>query len=99
MNNKVAVIIPVYRKEPGDTEKMSLSQCFKVLGNHSIIFFAVCRSTVRITKISLSHTAYYFESICSLINFLKVKKLIIHYVYQKNFMQVFQNMNTYLFIS
>ena len=39
MSNTTAVIIPVYRPEPDENEKMSLSQCISVLGQHPIIFF------------------------------------------------------------
>ena len=39
MNNKVSIVIPVYRKEPDEPERMSLVQCFKVLCNYHIIFF------------------------------------------------------------
>ncbi|WP_245826399.1 DUF5672 family protein [Spirosoma rigui] len=39
MYNQVAIIIPVYRPEPDETEKMSLRQCLSVLGGYPIIFF------------------------------------------------------------
>lgn len=38
-NNLIAVIIPVYKKVPDETEKKSLKQCMKVLGTRPIIFF------------------------------------------------------------
>jgi hypothetical protein len=37
MEKKVAVIIPFYREELLHNESVSLHQCFKILGNHTII--------------------------------------------------------------
>lgn len=39
MSREVAIIIPVYRKTPNNTEQKSLDQCFKILKSHPIIFF------------------------------------------------------------
>ena len=36
---KVAVVIPIYKEELNDLEKISLAQCRKVLGKYPIIFF------------------------------------------------------------
>jgi len=38
--NKAAVVIPIYKEKISDNELLSLKQCFKVLGKHSIIFVA-----------------------------------------------------------
>ena len=38
MSTKVAVVIPVYREELSDLEKISLAQCRKILGNYPLIF-------------------------------------------------------------
>ena len=40
MSTKVAVVIPVYREELTDLEKISLTQCKKVLGRYPLIFVA-----------------------------------------------------------
>ena len=35
-----AVVIPIYKKSLEDDEALSLRQCFKILGNHPVIFVA-----------------------------------------------------------
>ena len=40
MSTKIAVVIPVYREELTDLEKISLTQCRKVLGRYPLIFVA-----------------------------------------------------------
>lgn len=40
MSTKVAVVIPVYREELTELEKISLAQCRKILGRYSLVFVA-----------------------------------------------------------
>lgn len=40
MKEPVAVVIPVYQKQPSDTELMALAQCVSVLGQHPLVLVA-----------------------------------------------------------
>lgn len=72
---KAAVVIPVYKKDLNNDEKLSLNQCFNVLGKHPLIFVAPKKLDLYVyKKICLEHKAElivkwfndrYFESINS----------------------------------
>lgn len=52
--NQVAVIIPFYKSELTDTEKIALYRCFKVLGNYTII-------AIKPKSLDLSHISMTFN--------------------------------------
>ena len=38
MTKSCIIVIPVYKKEPSDSEKASLEQCLKILGKYDLCF-------------------------------------------------------------
>lgn len=59
----VVVTIPIYKKEIDENEKISLTQCFKVLSNYPIVFFA-----------PKSLDVSYYETFCNPLGFFSFER-------------------------
>ena len=60
-NSEVAIVIPLYKKDINDYERISLAQIFKVLGQYSIIFVAPVG--FEFNFIPETKSIYYFDEI------------------------------------
>ncbi len=69
MKNKVAVVIPIYKNSLSENERLSLSKCKNILGNHPIIFVQPYGLEIKIyseiipNATFLAFDTYYFKSI------------------------------------
>lgn len=99
--NKVAIVIPIYKKQPTQEELISLQQAIKILGNYSLIL--VCPNSLKIENYILNYDYFlverfkdsFFKSIDGY-NKLMMSKQFYHRFFNYEYILIYQ-LDAYVF--